>query len=134
MALGEELPLPQWRAAQPPLTKGRSGTGQRGPDAQFCPEAKPGLGWRHASDVIAVIIRCTVRTTLDLDPVVLERLKRVSREQGRTAGAIVSELLALALNQSQAPAAAPLSWTARDLGALFDLDDKEALRRALGDS
>jgi hypothetical protein len=71
---------------------------------------------------------------LDLDPVVLERLKRVSREQGRTAGAIVSELLALALNQSQAPAAAPLGWTARDLGALFDLDDKEALRRALGDS
>jgi hypothetical protein len=74
------------------------------------------------------------RTTLDIDAAVLERLKRVSREQGRTAGALISELLAHALNEPPAPAPAPLSWTAQDLGALFDLDDKEALRRALGDS
>jgi hypothetical protein len=74
------------------------------------------------------------RTTVDLDPTVLERLKRVSREQGRTAGALISELLAHALNEPQRPAAAPLRWTAQDLGALIDLDDKEALRRALDDS
>ncbi len=49
-------------------------------------------------------------------------------------GQVASELLAKALKDPQPARAATLRWRSADLGApLVDLDDKEALRRALGD-
>jgi len=72
------------------------------------------------------------RTTLDLDPAVLRELKRRKRTSGRSIGQIASELLAGAL---QAPAperrSRALRWRSARMGPRVDLEDKEALRRAL---
>jgi hypothetical protein len=46
-----------------------------------------------------------VRTTLDIDEPVLQALKEVARRQGRTAGAVASELIHRALSQPTAQAA-----------------------------
>jgi len=40
-----------------------------------------------------------MRTTLDIDEPVLEALKELARRQGRTAGAVASELIHRALSQ-----------------------------------
>lgn len=42
---------------------------------------------------------CAMRTTLDIDEPVLEALKELARRQGRTAGAVASELIHRALSQ-----------------------------------
>jgi hypothetical protein len=73
------------------------------------------------------------RTTLDLDPAVLRELKRRKGTSGRSIGQIASELLAGALHE---PPREPLTrasmrWRSARMGARVDLEDKEALRRAL---
>jgi hypothetical protein len=47
----------------------------------------------------------------------------------------VSELLASALDRDPDPAdeRAPFGWSSKPMEALVDLEDKEALRRALGE-
>lgn len=46
-------------------------------------------------------------------------------------GRVASELLALALEETE-PARPPLTWVAHDLGSpLVDLEDKEAVRAVL---
>ena len=75
-----------------------------------------------------------VRTTIDLDPSVLEELRRRSRRAGKTMGQLASELLARSLRQEQAEqkAAARLAWISRDLGRpRVDLEYKEAVRAIL---
>jgi hypothetical protein len=73
-----------------------------------------------------------MRTTIDLDPVVLEQLKERQRREGKSLGRVASELLARALAESQRPAPPPdFVWTATAMGARVELEDKEALRRAL---
>lgn len=71
------------------------------------------------------------RTTLDLDPVVLRELRRRQKEEDRTLGSLASELLARALSEDP-PAATPFVWRAQPMGAKVDLEDKEAVRQALG--
>jgi hypothetical protein len=73
------------------------------------------------------------RTTLDLDAGVLRELKRRRRVTGKSIGRIASELLARALREpaQQTPATAPMRWKSARMGARVDLDDKEAVRRAL---
>ena len=46
-----------------------------------------------------------MRTTLDIDEPVLQALKELARRQGRTAGAVASELIHRALSQPSAQAA-----------------------------
>jgi hypothetical protein len=77
--------------------------------------------------------RIMPRTTLDLDPTVLEELRRRRIKEKKTMGQVASELLARALKANPTVTAAPeLQWTSRDLGVpKVDLEDKEALRRAL---
>jgi len=76
------------------------------------------------------------RTTLDLDAPVLRELKRRKRTSGRSIGQIASELLAGALQEPQrAPRKhAPVRWRSARMGARVDLEDKEALRRALDEA
>lgn len=73
------------------------------------------------------------RTTIDLDPTVLRQLKARQRREGKTLGRLVSELLSTAMqadgDEPRAPA--PLAWSSRPMRALVDLEDPEALRRAL---
>jgi hypothetical protein len=73
------------------------------------------------------------RTTLDLDSTVLRELKRRKRSSGRSIGSIASELLAKALHEPDVAAAppAPMRWRSARMGPRVDLDDKEAVRRAL---
>ena len=71
------------------------------------------------------------RTTLNLDPAVLRELKRRQRREGKSLGQLASELLAFALREDRGGEGPPLRWTAKDMGARVDLEDEEAVRRAL---
>jgi Arc/MetJ family transcription regulator len=74
--------------------------------------------------------RCMPRTTIDIDASVLHELKRRQRTEKRPLGELASELLAEAL-AGRAAEREPLRWAAQPMGARVDIDDKEALRRAL---
>ena len=72
------------------------------------------------------------RTTIDLDPTVLRQLKARQRREGKTLGRLVSELLSTAMQADDDPRPpALLAWSSRPMRALVDLDDAEAVRRAL---
>jgi len=70
------------------------------------------------------------RTTLDIDATVMRELRRRQAAEGRTIGALVSELLAIALAASQAPPPS-FTWTAKAMSATVDLEDKDAVYAAL---
>jgi hypothetical protein len=71
------------------------------------------------------------RTTIDLDPSVLSELKRRQRREGKTLGRLVSELLADRLGSDLPPAPQPFTWHTDAMSARVDLEDKEAVRRAM---
>ena len=72
------------------------------------------------------------RTTVNLDASVLRELKRRAKEEAKSLGDVISELVAPALTSKAAPKPAKLRWrTARMGSARVDLEDKEAVRRAL---
>jgi formate dehydrogenase maturation protein FdhE len=70
------------------------------------------------------------RTTVDIDAAVLRELKERQQREGKTLGELVSELLASALDREEA-APVPFTWASRRMRARVDLEDKEAVRRAL---
>jgi hypothetical protein len=77
------------------------------------------------------------RTTVDIDPTVLRQLKARQRREGKSLGRLVSELLSTAMQaagEDEPRPPAPLAWSSRAMGALVDLDDAEAVRRALESS
>ena len=73
------------------------------------------------------------RTTIDLDPSVLAELKRRQRREGKTLGRLVSELLAERLDRDMPPPPKPFAWISRPMSARVDLDDPEAVRRAIAE-
>jgi hypothetical protein len=72
------------------------------------------------------------RTTIDIDTAVMRELKRRQAREGKPLGRLVSELLATALEgpENERPPD-EFVWTTKSMGALVDLEDKEALRRAV---
>jgi hypothetical protein len=84
-----------------------------------------------ASDAALDSITRMPRTTIDIDATVLRRLKERGRREGKTVGRLVSELLAAALRSDASTEPRVLDWTSRPMGARVDLEDKEALRRAM---
>ena len=75
-----------------------------------------------------------MRTTIDLDPMVVKELKRRSKGAGKSMGQLASELLATSLKEQAGRPRDPggLAWIAKDLGRpLVDLEDKEAVRALL---
>jgi len=73
-----------------------------------------------------------MRTTLDIADPILKEVKAIHEKEGRSIGAIVSELLAEALARRRASRVrTPFRWTSRDMKALVDLEDKEAIYAAL---
>ena len=86
-----------------------------------------------ASDASLASIRC-MRTTLDIDPVVLEELKRRQAVEGKTMGALVSELLASALAARETQPPADIGWPTAPMGARIDIDDKDALWAVLDEA
>jgi hypothetical protein len=77
--------------------------------------------------------RIMPRTTLNIDAPVLRDLKRVQKDEGKTLGRLVSDLLAEALGRRRKGRrrTEPFGWIARPLHARVDLSDKEAVRAAL---
>lgn len=71
------------------------------------------------------------RTTIDIDPTVLRELKKRQRHEGKTLGRLVSELLTTALGRSEQQSPVPFRWISRSMNARVDLEDKDAMRRAL---
>lgn len=73
-----------------------------------------------------------MRTTLDIDDPVLREVKAIHESEGRSMGTIVSELLAEALARRRSPRTRPaFRWISREMKALVDLSDKEAVYAAL---
>ena len=75
-----------------------------------------------------------MRTTIDIDDPVLRDLKRLQAREGKTLGRLVSDLLAVALAQSEGAAEpAEFEWVSRSMGARVDLEDRDAVLDALDD-
>jgi predicted AAA+ superfamily ATPase len=67
-----------------------------------------------------------MRTTLDIDDPILKEVKAIHQREGRSIGAVVSELLAEALARRRpARARPPFHWVSRPMKALIDIADKE---------
>lgn len=75
------------------------------------------------------------RTTLNLDASVLQELKRRQRREGKPLGQLVSEILALALeDERQREGVEPFEWISQPMRARVDLDDREAVQALLDQS
>ena len=74
-----------------------------------------------------------MRTTLDIDDPILREVKAIHEKEGRSMGAVVSELLADALGRRRGSGTRPTKfhWTSRPMKALVDLADKDAVYAAL---
>jgi hypothetical protein len=72
------------------------------------------------------------RTTLDIDAPILRDLKRLQREERKSLGRLVSDLLASALGARRQTRAPTFKWLSKPMGeARVDLRDKDALWRVL---
>ncbi len=82
---------------------------------------------------IYIASRIMTRTTLNLDASVLRELKRRAREEHKSLGDVASEILGPALaDRSSTRTARRFRWRTAPMGPpRIDLEDKEALRRAL---
>ena len=73
-----------------------------------------------------------MRTTLDIDDPILREVKAIHEREGRSIGAVVSELLAEALARRRPARARPsFRWTSRSMKPRIDPADKEAVYAAL---
>ena len=73
------------------------------------------------------------RTTINIDDPILRDLKKIQKKEGKSLGALVSELVALGLSARKMDASkeTAFEWIARPLGARVDFNDKEALYRLM---
>ena len=69
------------------------------------------------------------RTTLDIDPQVLDELRQLQSREKKSLGRLASDLLAeaLAWHKPGKKTAAKLRWNSQSMGARVDLSDKEAI-------
>jgi hypothetical protein len=72
-----------------------------------------------------------MRTTVDIDDPVLKQLKRLSRDEGKSLGRVISDLLGRALAQRPKEKTSAFNWRSRDMGALVDLGDRDAVLDAM---
>jgi hypothetical protein len=73
-----------------------------------------------------------MRTTLDIDDPILGEVKALHEREGRSMGAVVSELLAEALARRRSVRARPsFRWTSRNMESRIDLSDKDAIHAAI---
>ena len=71
-----------------------------------------------------------MRTTIDIDDPILKEVKAIHEREGRSMGAVVSELLADALARRRSTRTS-FRWTSRPMNALVEVSDKEAVDAAL---
>lgn len=71
---------------------------------------------------------------MTIDSSVLRALKRRAREEQKSLGEVISEIVAPALEAGErGREAANVRWRSRAMDAKVDLEDKEAVREALGE-
>ena len=71
------------------------------------------------------------RTTLDIDPGVLSRMRVRAHSERKSMSRLVSELVEQALDDSRAIGRAGFFWESADMQPLVDLEDKEAVAAAM---
>lgn len=67
---------------------------------------------------------------MDIDGSVLAQLKKLQQRRRTTLGALMSELLAKALDdeaRDDGAATGPLDWTSTSMGARVDLEDRDTV-------
>lgn len=75
-----------------------------------------------------------MRTTLDIDDPILREVKAIHKKEGRSMGAVVSELLAESLARRRTPRTRPpFRWVSQPMNARVDLSDKDAVYAVLDD-
>lgn len=73
-----------------------------------------------------------MRTTIDIDDPVLREVRTIHEREGRSIGAVVSELLADALARRRTRRQVPsFHWSSRAMNARVNLADKDELYTAL---
>ena len=73
-----------------------------------------------------------MRTTVDIDDPVLREIRIIHEREGRSMGAVVSELLADALARRRTRRQLPaFRWTSRSMNARVNLADKDEFYAAL---
>jgi hypothetical protein len=74
-----------------------------------------------------------MRTTVDIDDPILKEVKKLQKTRGMSLGRLVSDLLAQGLHEMRRTPPPPPArrWICKEMGARFDLADKEALQAAL---
>jgi hypothetical protein len=74
-----------------------------------------------------------MRTTIDIEDPILREVKAIQKREGRSMGAVISELLADALARRRpSRPRTPFRWTSRSMRSLVDLADKEAVYASAG--
>jgi hypothetical protein len=72
------------------------------------------------------------RTTVDIDAPILRELKRLGKEEGKSLGRLISDLLAEAIPRRNRPASPPpFIWESSAGDLLVDLLDKDAVYERL---
>jgi hypothetical protein len=72
------------------------------------------------------------RTTIDIDDPILKEIKAIQKEDGRSMGKIVTQLLAEALSKQQsADKKSAFKWISRSMRSRVDLSDKDEVYRIL---
>ena len=75
-----------------------------------------------------VASRIMVRTTLNLDPTVLDELRERAVCEGLPLGVVASRLLADALREVTTAETVPFTWHSEEMGKPFiNLDDRDAV-------
>ena len=76
-----------------------------------------------------------MRTTIDIDDPILKDLKRLQRQEGKSLGRLVSDLLARALATERRTSPPPaFRWLAKPMRARVDLADQHALLDVMDDT
>ena len=82
--------------------------------------------------MLPMIASRIMRTTIDIEDPILREVKAIQKTEGRSMGAVISELLADALARRRpSRSRPPFRWTARPMKSLVDLADKEAVYVAM---
>ncbi len=69
-----------------------------------------------------------MRTTVDIEAPVLREVRELRKREGGTLGELVTRLLAEALaRRPKKPTSPAFAWTAKPMGALVDLADKDVV-------
>ena len=72
-----------------------------------------------------------MRTTVDIDEPILRDLKKLQKKERKPLGRLISDLLAVAMRNSQSSRAGTSKWITKVMRARVDLEDRDAVFAAM---